>query len=171
MQTGTNKSFFSEWTNYVTNKFDKRITYLANNLYTYTFTDCLSSPFVKIALNNIQKYFLVVSTDNATGNTAPVCRRFYVYVTAKELGLNISLSTDTSSKINSLSAVDITNNIIDNIIGSDNIPIENHQLPNIYWMLKIHKSPIKARFIVGSPNSSMKPLARTVTSIFCLLIR
>ena len=96
------------------------------------FTDCLSSPFVKIALNNIQKYFLVVSTDNATGNTAPVCRRFYVYVTAKELGLNISLSTDTSSKINSLSAVDITNNIIDNIIGSDNIPIENHQLPNIY---------------------------------------
>ena len=54
--------------------------------------------------------------------------------------------------------------------GIGNIPIENHRLPNMYWMPKIHKNPIKARFIIVSPKSSIKPLARTITSIFvCFL--
>ena len=30
--------------------------------------------------------------------------------------------------------------------GTDNIPIENHWLPNM--MRKMHKNPIKARFII-----------------------
>ena len=28
-------------------------------------------------------------------------------------------------------------------LGIDNIPIENHRLPNIYWMPKIHKTLLK----------------------------
>ena len=32
-------------------------------------------------------------------------------------------------------------------------------------MPKMHKHPIKARFIIASPKSSIKPLARTITSI------
>ena len=52
--------------------------------------------------------------------------------------------------------------------GIDKIPIENHRLPNMYWM---HKNPIKTRFIIASPKSSIKPLARTITSIFRLLFR
>ena len=55
--------------------------------------------------------------------------------------------------------------------GINNIPIENHRLPNMYWMTKIHKNPIKARFIIASPKSAMKRLARTMTSIFRLLFR
>ena len=38
----------------------------------------------------------------------------------------------------------------------------------MYWMPKMHKTPIKARFIIASPNSSIKTLARTIASIFCL---
>ena len=55
--------------------------------------------------------------------------------------------------------------------GIENIPIENYQLPNMYWMPKMYKNPIKARFIIASPKPSIKPLARTITSIFCLLFR
>ena len=55
--------------------------------------------------------------------------------------------------------------------GIDNIPIENHRLPNMYWMPKMHKNPIKARFIIASPKSSIKPLARTITSVFRLFFR
>ena len=43
--------------------------------------------------------------------------------------------------------------------GIGNIPIENHRLPNMYWMPKMHKNPIKARFIIASPKSFIKPLA------------
>ena len=53
----------------------------------------------------------------------------------------------------------------------DNIPIENHRLPNMYWMSKIDKNPFKAKFIIASPKSSIKPLARTITSIFRLFFR
>ena len=55
--------------------------------------------------------------------------------------------------------------------GIGNIPIENHRLPNMYWMPKMHKNPIKARFIIASPKSSIKPLARTTTSVFRLFFR
>ena len=55
--------------------------------------------------------------------------------------------------------------------GIDNIPIENHRLSYMYWMPKMNKNPIKARFIVASPKSSIKPLARTITSVFRLFFR
>ena len=35
----------------------------------------------------------------------------------------------------------------------------------------MHKNPIKARFIIVSPKSSTKPLARTITLIFRLFFR
>ena len=55
--------------------------------------------------------------------------------------------------------------------GIDNIPIENHRLLNMYWMPKLHENPIKARLIKASPKSSIKPLARSITSVFRLFFR
>ena len=39
----------------------------------------------------------------------------------------------------------------------------------MYWMPKMHKNSIKARFIIASPKSSIKPLARTIRSVFHLV--
>ena len=47
----------------------------------------------------------------------------------------------------------------------------NGRLPNIYWLPKLHKSPIKFRFIIAAPECSIKPLARVVTSVFKLCQR
>ena len=41
----------------------------------------------------------------------------------------------------------------------------------MYWMLKKHKNRLKARFIIAFPKSSIKPLARTITSVFRLFFR
>ena len=136
--------------------------------------DCLSSPDVKNALHNIHNDFVVVPIDKATGNIALVCKRFYASVITRELGLNNNSSTDTYNNAGGLSANDIIDGNIRDLkikFGIDNIPIENHRLPNMYWIPKMHKNPIRARFIIASPKSSMKPLARTITSIFCLLFR
>ena len=38
-------------------------------------------------------------------------------------------------------------------------------------MPKMHKNPIKARFIIAFPKSSTKPYARSITSFFCLFFR
>ena len=87
----------------------------------------------------------------------------------RELGLNSNSSTDTYKNAGCLSANDIVDGNIRDLkikFDIDNIRIDNHRLPNMYWMPKMHKNPIKARFIIASPISSIKPLARTITSVF-----
>ena len=51
----------------------------------------------KNGLDNIHKYFVVVSIDKATGNIALVCKRFYASVIIRELELNNNPSTDSVS--------------------------------------------------------------------------
>ena len=145
------------------------MSHLTNKSYTNKHMDCLSSPNVKKALDNIHEDFVVVPIDKATGNIALVCIRFYASVITREFGLNNNSSLDTYKNAGGLSA----NNIIDGNIrdlkikfGIDHIPIENHRLPNMYWMPKI-----KARFIIASTKSSIKPLDRTITLVFRLFFR
>ena len=141
--------------------------------YTNKHMDCLSSPDEKKALDNIHKDFVVL-IDKAIGNIALVCKRFYASVINRQLVLNNNSSTDTYNNACGLSANDtIDGNIRDLKIkfGIVNIPVENDRLPNKNWMPKIHKNAIKARFITASPNSSIKPLVRTITSIFRLFFR
>ena len=88
--------------------------------------------------------------------------------------MNNNPSVDTYNNAGCLSANDIIDENIRDLkteFGIYNIPIENHRLPNMYWMPEIHKNPIKARFMIVSPKSSIKPLARTITSIFRLFFR
>ena len=88
--------------------------------------------------------------------------------------MNNNSSTDTYKNAGGLSANDkIDGNIRDLKIKFDigNIPIENYRLPDMYWMLKMYKKAVKARFIIASPKSSIKPLARATTSVFRLFFR
>ena len=98
-------------------------------LYAKKHRDCLLSPDVKNALDNIHKDFVVVLIDKATGNITLVCKRLYASVITRELGLNNNSSVDTYNNTGGLSA----NNIIDKNVrdlkikfGIGNILIENH---------------------------------------------
>ena len=102
---------------------------MTNKLYTNKHKDCLSSPDVINALDNIHKDFVVVPIDKAIGNIALVCKRFYASVITRELGLNKNSCTDAYNNTSHLS----TNDIIDKNIrdlkikfGIDNIPIVNN---------------------------------------------
>ena len=131
------------------------MSHLTDKLYTNKHRDCLSSPYVKNALDKIHKDVVVTPIDKATGNIALFCKRFYAFVITRELGLNNNSSTDTYNNAGALSANDIIDKNIRDLkikFGFDNISIENHRLPNVYWMPKIHQNPIKARFIIGSPR-------------------
>ena len=89
------------------------------------------------------------------------------------MGLNNNSSRDTYSNAGGLSVNDIIDGNIRDLkikFGIDNIPIENHQLPNLYWMpKKMHKNPIKARFIIASPKCSIKPQTYNVNFSFVFL--
>ena len=126
--------FILEWTNNAKVKIDERMSHLTNKLYTNKYMGCLSSPDVKNALDNIHKDFAVVRLHKATANIALVCKRFYASVITRELGLNNNSSTDTYNNAGGLSANDIIDKNIRDLkikFGIDNIPIENHRLPNM----------------------------------------
>ena len=147
---------------------------LNNTLHKYNHLDSLSSPDIRAALDNIHKDFVVVPIDKATGNIALICKRFYASVIAEELGLGNNNSTKTCNSINNLPTDTIINNNINDLkskFGIDNVSTENQRLPNMYWLPKMHKNPIKARFIIASPKSSIKPLSQAITSAFRLFYR
>ena len=163
-----------EWTNNVKVKTDEGMSHLTNKLYANKHGDCLSSPDVKNALDNIHKDFAELPIDKATANISLVCKRFYASIIIRELGLDNNSSTDAYNGAGGLSANDVIDKNIRDLkikFGIDNIPIENHRLLNMYWMPKMHKNPIKARFIIASHKYSIKPLARAITSIFRLFFR
>ena len=64
-------------------------------------------------------------------------------VITRELGLNNNSSTDTYKNVGGLSAIDMIDGNIRDVkikFGIGSIPIENHRLPNMYWMPKMHKN-------------------------------
>ena len=42
-------------------------------------------------------------------------------------------------------------------------------LPDIYWTPKLHKSPVKFRFIIASKKCTIKKLSQNLSSIFSLI--
>ena len=47
----------------------------------------------------------------------------------------------------------------------------NKRLPNIYWTLKGHINPTKARFIIAVPKCSVKTLSIAVTAALKLIYK
>lgn len=132
----------------------------------YTCRNWLSSPDLKTALNDIHKNFLVIPIDKVTDNTAVVCKRFYTYVTGKELEVSNHSFRDIYIKINNLAAVEIINENSRDLktkFRIDDIPTEAIDCIMICTgclrCIKIRK----AKFTTVSPKSSIKPLVRTRT--------
>ena len=120
------KSFFLELANDVMVKIDEIMSRLTNKLYTNKRKDCLSSPDLINALDNIYKNFVVVPIDKATGDTALVYKRFYASDITRELGLNKNSSIHTYNNTRGLSANDIIDKNIRDLkikFVIDNIPI------------------------------------------------
>ena len=170
---GLPKTVFAEWITNIKFKINDRIEVLNNTLHTYHNNDSLNSHSVKNALKNIHNKFVVVPIDKATGNIALICKRFYASVIVKQLGMGPNNFTATYDIATENSNDLIKNNIKDlkSKFGINDISPENHCLPNLYWMPKMHKNPIKARFIIASPKSSVKPLSKAITSAFRLFYR
>ena len=101
-----------------------------------------------------------------------ICKRFYAKVILRELGLNTDVNSATYSAIND-TCHDIINQHTNFLLQKFGLSSteNNGRLPSIYWLPKLHKSPIKFRFIIAAPGSSIKPLARVLISVFKLFQR
>ena len=107
--------------------------------------------------------------DKAANNVAFICKRFYAQVLLDELGL-VGSSSSTYSKIEQFSPDDIIRQHQTDMWEKFNITVEDNMktLPDIYWIPKLHKTPVKFRFIIASKCCTTKSLSKDLSSIFSL---
>ena len=162
-------ALFTEWKSKVLECLDNKIQSLKARVHSKHTAKSLSDENVKQHLEELQERYVMVPIDKADSNVAFVCKRYYIEVIAKELGLQGSHSSTYEHLQNSTPNEIISNHQNDLQEHFDmTVPEEMHTLPDIYWLPKLHKTPIKARFIIASQKCTVKKLSKDITSIFKL---
>ena len=78
----------------------------------------------------------------------------------KKVGLGLDNITNTCGWINNTSKDDIISTNIEDLkskFGIDNVARDNYCFPNMYWLSKMHNTLVNTRYVVASPQSSIKP--------------
>ena len=148
---------------------DKKIDLLQCSVVKNKVSEVLKDTHCHNALKNLQSNFVITPIDKATGNVAIICKRFYAMVLLKELGMSDNTSTETYKTLSS-SKDEIINSQTQSLKQRFNLDVnsDNQCLPQIYWLPKMHKTPTKFRFIIAAPKCAIKPLSKSITSIFKL---
>ena len=97
--------------------------------------------------------------------TTFVCKRHYVGILTEELGL-YSLPGNPTYNLTDFFSSEVLDNhksvlTLFGIESSD----DGLDLPYIYWIPKMHKTPYKHRFIAGSSKCTTKPLSVLLTKL------
>ena len=127
---------------------------------------------VKTRLSDLHNKYVFVPADKAPNNIIIIRKRYYIETLIKELGLdNCSTSTGNSTYTScQMSSEDIVNthNTFMKTLGIE-LSEEDKRLPYLYWTPKLHKSPVKDRFIAGSSKCTTKQLSSLLTQILTVI--
>ena len=158
---------FHNWKNHIINKVKLKIDSLGYQQHNRS-KQVLSQTEVLEELNNLQDQYVIVPIDKASNNFAFICKQFYISKIIDELGLSDGPS-DTYKKVDVEKSKIITDNITFNKKFGLDTSESQKELPLMYWIPKMHKSPIGSRFIIASKKCSNKPLSEAVSNIFKMI--
>ena len=167
---GLDVGAFLDWKNMITSRIDDRILELANNRRQHSFTESVfDNAEAKKCLSDLQAKYIMVPIDKASNNVAFICKRFYISVILQELGL-LNTPSPTYSRIDNETSDNIIQRHRNELKDRFGIKIDDSMLtlPDIYWTPKLHKNPVKFRFIIASKQCTVKPLSKDISSIFSL---
>ena len=168
-KTKFSKSLFQEWKNTIISKIDERVSSFSRKKNKKKHHSILKLQSSKECLSDLHSKFVMVPIDKASNNIAFICKRFYAIVLLQELGL-IGSSSSTYTKLDQLSPDEVIKQHITELKQKFNITVGNKMstLPDIYWIPKLHKNPVKFRFIIASKFCTSKTLSKDVSSMFSL---
>ena len=161
---------FCDWKTKVEQVLSSRLSFL-NSHKPWLFKEtkpCLNFPGVKKELERLHAKYVICPVDKASNNYVFVCKKYYITVLMKELGMDFSSfaceGNETYSPVNDSydSIIERHCKIMDEDFGIT-VNQENQVLPRIFWNPKLHKTPFKARFIAGATFCSTKQLSRFLT--------
>ena len=112
---------------------------------------------VKEELERLKEKYVLTVTDKAQNNVLFTCKNFYIDTVRQELtrpGQSTYHQVDKD-------AATINNEVVD-FSASKNIRVleEMNEVPPIYLIPKMNKTPKGSRFIAGSKICSIKPLSK-----------
>ena len=144
----------------------KRIYYYKSHIQNFN-TVNLKQPEVSKAVKELQESFVVTNIDKAGNNLGIICKKYYLDVLKKELGIN-NISDIRGNDVYKLHKQSIDNLIDahkDEMKRNFNIKIseEDSSIPLLFWIPKLHKNPFKSRFIAGASKCTTKQLSKEVT--------
>ena len=141
-------SVLSSWKEMVKGQIEERISKLKQN-----FKQPTGKVLQKAYLSDLHNKYVFVPADKAPNNSIIICKKSYIETLIKELGLdNCSTLTGNSTYTScQMSSEDIVNTH-DTFMKSLGIELsdDDKRLPYLNWTPKLHKSPVKHRFIAGS---------------------
>ena len=106
--------------------------------------------------------YALVPADKAANNIVVVCRLHFINTLKQELnGTKVYKETSTDE----MTVVNTNSNDLPYKF-SINVKERQDKLPTMYWLLKLHKRPYKARFIANSSSCTTRELSNLLT--FCL---
>ena len=160
---------FTQSISIVMEKVNKKIEELKNKFKFSRVKQVLRDPDVVSYLNILQEQYVMCPIDKAANNIAFICKKYYVQVLLKELGL-LSATSNTYQQVNDTlhNILQQQNHTLDSVFGLKNNDEEFTCLPCIYWLPKMHKIPSSARFIKAGKKCINKELSKDVTSAFKL---
>ena len=131
----------------------------------------LDKPDVKDTLDKLRTNYVLVPADKAASNVIIVCKKYYIDTLVKELGINnVNISNPTYIPIDdSFETIVKSHNQFFTSVGLE-MSEEDQNLPYLYWTPKLHKSPYKHRFIVGSSKCMTKDLSCILTKVLSTIM-
>ena len=122
-------------------------------------------------LKELQNRFVICPIDKASNNFGLICKKYYIEILKKELGIdnNVGIKGNKVYLPINKNMNDIINLHNNDLSKNYNIQILDKDLniPLLFWIPKLHKNPIKSRFIAGASNCTTKKLSVEVTQ--CLI--
>ena len=132
----------------------------------------MQSADVKACLPDQHTKYVFVPADKARNNIIIIRKRYYIETLIKELGLdNCSTptgnSTYTSCQMSSEDIANTHNTFMKSFVSE--LSDDHKRLPYLYWTPKLHKSPVKHRFIAGSSKCTTKQLSSLLTKTLTVI--
>ena len=113
--------------------------------------EVLKDQYCRRSLEELHEKYVIAPIDKATGNVAFICKRFYAQVVVKELGLDGKMGCSTYESVNDFTVNDVIQKDSQDLKSKFNVNVPNDSklLPHIYWLPKLHKTPIKFLLLLG----------------------
>ena len=163
-------SFFENWKCTLFEMIEDKIKTLSERIKIREVKSVFDDPLSKSELKKLQSDFVIVPIDKASSNVAFVCKRHYATVIKNELRFSLPADDSMTYKLIKTPPASVIKRHFKFLQTCDLKTDEKmEKLPSMYWIPKLHKNPIGERFIIASPECSIKPLLKDVTCILKLL--